>query len=757
MLLNREEVRARLDAADKLNPDLNEGSGGEPYLRAMRGLLPHAEALGDPDLLMDARLGFTWAVRKADRSLEETLREALPVLRRCLLEWHAAPHRFRPSLVRDMWDQFFNLCDLCIRVFAEPAPRMHRLLDELERHCPESRRWTRYAIDHYRMKLEARRGNHDAVERLWRKLRAQGQPEEHFILGGKLGGEALMWQRLGHDDRAIETMAPMLAGQIEVRDGRDRSGDLLVPYLRTGRVEEAVAAHQRTYTRHDMKLEEFGAHLQFCALTGNEERGIEVMRRNVGKLLTRSGHVEWTWTAAAAVLLCRRIMEKDLDREWPGFCECDESQCHHGAVMSYADLGARLRWEVVRLSLELDEMDDSAFMSEKVAEIMDAAPVMESLPLPPGPARQNRYRPPAHFSGATNLGRALDEAATLDTWARFIRLQRLLQAALVRDEPDVQPDIRLALAEELMTRGLLAESRVWRHRLFAVVAELARSYDARPSRLGAARLDRIWRAVPFVLDSVLTYPAVHAAQIGGLLRIMEPHCRPGTDDVRHLRWFAVELAVRRGDAAAARSAWDAFDALPPAGSYRTRTSTLRRVRWWLDLGQDDAALEAVEPLLADVPHGEDREDYLLSAYLRAGRPEKAHEVHERTYRTAREAPEVAAHLDFCARTGEFERGRELLHRGLGLLHTARNDSECSIDRVRAYGAAIRFSERIVKAGLDETWTWPADDCCAAEDDWSYTRLAESCRTEARLFATRWDELMGAGGAQALVFGAPPPR
>ncbi|GAA4079898.1 hypothetical protein [Actinomadura miaoliensis] len=747
MLLDRNEIEARLEAAGKLDSE-DGGPGGEVYVEAMRDILPHAEALGDPDLLMHARLGFTWATLRSDREAQEVFRVILPVLRRCLLDWHAAPHRFRPGLVEAMWNQFFNICDCYVRLFPEPARRIHRFLDELERYCPPTRRSTRYAIDQYRMKVEARRGDRDAVERLWRELRAQGEPEEHFHLDGKIGGDAFMWQRLGRDDRAVEVMAPVLAGQIEVRNGRNRSDALLLPYLRAGRLDEAVAAHQSTYTRHRMRLEELGAHLQFCALTGNEERGLDVLDRNVDRFFTRTGGVEWLWTAAAAVLLCRRVMEKDLDRQWFRSCECDESRCHHGAVMSYADLGARLRWAVVDFSLELDEMDESTFMSEQVSKIMHAEPIMESLALPPGTAvpRHHETPPAAHLPSGTDPARALDEAATLDTWTRFIRLQRLLRATPAGDETD----IRLALLDELMSPELHAETSHWRHQLFATLAELARSHDAHPSLLGADRLDRIWRAVPFTLDSVLTHPTVHAAQIRGLLRTLEPHCRPGTDDLHHLRWFAVELQVRRGDLDAARAAWAAFADLPASDAYTTRPNILRRTLWWLDLGCDDEAVDSMALLLDAPPGAEDREDYLLLPYLRAGRLDRAREVHERTYRTALGAPELAAHLEFCARTGELDHGRELIQRHLGYFHAWRADHDCPIDRVRAYGAAARLSDRLVADGLDETWTRPADECCEAEDGWSYARFAASTRFEGDLFVTRWDELMGTTATRTLV-------
>ena len=757
MPLSRDEIRARLDEADRLNPDLNGGVGGEAYLEAMRGLLPHAEALGEPDLLMDVRLGYTWALLKSDLSADEVFREVLPVLRRCLLDLHAHPGRYRDLLADDLWNQVLNVCSVYIRLFPAPARLLHRLLDELERYCPSSRPWTRYAIDHYRMELFARQGDHEAVERLWVRLRAKGLPRDHFILPGWAGCLAVMWQRLGRDDRALEAMAPLLTGQIETSDGDDHSDALILPYLRTGRFDEAVEAHRRHYARPGMKLEGLAAHLQFCALTGNEERGMEVLQRNVGLLLTRSSEGEWTWTAAAAVLLCRRVMERDLDRRWCRTCECADEECYHDAVMSYADLAGRLYWQVVELSLALDEKDGGTSMSERTTAIMFAEPVVEHLSLPEG--RGGAPRPEPHLPADADLAAELERVTGLDTWPRFVRTQRILQTAMVRDETGPQPDIRLALLDQLTSPELRAEIR-GSQQSFGALSDLARwAAGTGPERVGADRLDRMWRAVPVVLNDVLTFPAVHAAQIRGLLRTLEPLCRPGTDDLHHLRWFTVELEVRRGDLDAARAAWAAFEALPPADAHRTREAVLRRALWWLDLRWDEGVREAVAALAS----GDDREDYLLPVLLRAGEEDRARELHERTYPTVREAPEVAAHLEFCARTGAFERGRELIRRNLDLYHTTRDDTECSIDLLRAYGAGIAFTERLVEAGLDEEWTWPAHECCGAEEGWTYARFAESCRVEARLFATRWDMLMGAGAEAGAGQGPtgrlclPPPR
>ncbi|GAA0948910.1 hypothetical protein [Actinocorallia libanotica] len=745
-MLDRDEIHTRLKAAEKLDPE-DGGPGGEAYVEAMRSVLTHAEALGEPNLLFRARLSFAWALRSKplEKGKADFFGEALPVLRRCLLMWHAEPHLFDAHNVRAMWNQLFLVVDAYIWLYPEPVQRLHRFLDELERYCPPTRRSTRYTIDHYRMKLDARRGDLDAVERTWLRLRAQDEPEEHLNLAGKAAIESRMWQRLGRGDRAVAAAAPLAAGRFPTK--KDRRDALVLPYLNAGRLDEAVAAHQHTYTGTDLKLDGTAIHLEFCARTGNEERGLDVLHRNLDYFENEVATVEYLWTAAAAVLLCRRIMAKDLDREWVWDCACDDPDCDATPVWTYAIFASRLYWEVVNFAEELDGLNGTTFQSEKIRELLHAEPVTDDLPLPPdtAPPRQHACPPLAHHLPSAMaddpLGTLTEARALERNRRRIVRIQHVLQNAIASDDRELLPDVRLTLLEELTPLN-----STWRFKLFSALSEYLRLHDAQSSPLGADGLEAVWRAVPIVLDRVLTLPTVHPAQIRGLLHRLEPHCRPDTDDLHHLRWFGTELEVRCGDVEAAASAWSAFDALPAGAAYATRENVLRRAQWWLDLGRDDPALE----ILAD------HEPLRLLPYLRAGRLEEARELHEHTYRTAQHPMEVAAHLEFCARTDELEHGKELILRNLDLFHTSRNDEECSIDRLRAYGSAIRLGERIVASGRDEQWTWPADDCCPPEDDWTYARFTESCRSEGDFFLTRWDWLIGGHATRTRVAGLPRP-
>lgn len=748
--LDGEELRRRHQAAWRLEPG-KPGGGKEPFVAAMEAVLADAEALGDPETLFRVRIDYGYALRSKSwkHRSQEVIGEALGVLRKALLMWHAEPHRYSPAHVTAMWTQLYNVLDWYIRMDVQPADRVHRLIDELERYCPPERRWSRYALDDARMDLEARRGNVAEVERLWRRLRAQGTPEEHFVPDGHAAGNARMWARLERYDLAFEALAPVVSGQIPVRDDNAYETALLMPYLHTGRLDEAVAAHRRTYALPGLTYEDVAAHLEFCARTGNEERGLDVLHRNLGRIGFDCRFAVHVWTAAAAALLCRRVCAAGLDREWFWPCECDDPDCDYLPLITYAKLGAQLRWRAVNLAREIGEMDGSTDLPERIEALILAEPVVDRLELPPPsapPARDAGPRLAAHLdvTDPGGLRRELGRARAVEGARRRIgRTQQVVQNATAAGAADVVADARFALLDDL-----LAEAREgWRRDLFSTVEELLRLHDDRPELFGAERLDALWRAVPVALDRVLARPGPHLRQVRDLLDRLEPRCRPGTDDLHHVRWFRTGEAARRGDPDAARAAWAEFRALPPAARYAGRGHVLRSVLWWLDLGCDGEAFAAA----AALPAGDEREDLLLPALLRAGRTERAREVHERAHRTASGAAEVAAHLLYCAEAGALEHGRDLLLRVLDLYHIT-DDEDWEFDLLRAYAGAIRVSEGLVAAGLDEPWTWPADACCEPEDGWSFARLAASCRDYLGVYAHRWEEVLGTAFHTRAAFG-----
>ncbi|MFD8707767.1 hypothetical protein ACFV1W_35170 [Kitasatospora sp. NPDC059648] len=88
----------------------------------------------------------------------------------------------------------------------------------------------------------------------------------------------------GDDARALEILAPVLDG----RSGCEQEPYLsqataLLPLLRRGRPDEARSAHLAGYRYARGKaamLAAVGQHIEFCALSGNEPRGLELLAEN---------------------------------------------------------------------------------------------------------------------------------------------------------------------------------------------------------------------------------------------------------------------------------------------------------------------------------------------------------------------------------------------------------------------------------------------------------------------------------------------
>jgi hypothetical protein len=127
---------------------------------------------------------------------------------------------------------------------------------------------------------------------------------------------------LGDDWGALEYWAPVLAGdqRCVAQPGRIM-GRTLLPLIRAGLLDEARDAHQRGYllVRGDLGQQAaVGQHIEFCALTGNETRGLELAIEHAGWLAgpevsgpgsagTGSDAASWLEFAAGVCVLLRRL------------------------------------------------------------------------------------------------------------------------------------------------------------------------------------------------------------------------------------------------------------------------------------------------------------------------------------------------------------------------------------------------------------------------------------------------------------------
>ena len=203
---------------------------------------------------------------------------------------------------------------------------------------------------------------------------------------------------LGDDSGALGYWAPLLDGELKCAEEPHRVlAKALLPLVRTGRAEDARDAFLRGYplARHNISLcAAVGGHIEFCALTGNEARGLEILAEHTAWLTdTQLDTADRLAFLTGVSVLLRRL--KALG---------------HGALPvgpgTVAGTAPVLEAEVRELCSRYDARNRSMTVSARVAAQLAQKPLLERLPLglparlphpaaPPSPAPQPAAPQPA--------------------------------------------------------------------------------------------------------------------------------------------------------------------------------------------------------------------------------------------------------------------------------------------------------------------------------------------------------------------------
>ena len=179
---------------------------------------------------------------------------------------------------------------------------------------------------------------------------------------------------LGDDDGALEQWAPVLDGTLKCREEpHSVLGKAALPLLRTGRVDEARGAFLAGYSLARQKVSLFqavGQHIEFCALTGNEARGLEILAEHQGWLADRevSASKRLSFIGGVAVLL-RRLTA------------LGHSSLPVGTSHTVASLSAALDEEIREICGRYDARNASSAVSDRIAARLRQEPLVGQLPL----------------------------------------------------------------------------------------------------------------------------------------------------------------------------------------------------------------------------------------------------------------------------------------------------------------------------------------------------------------------------------------
>lgn len=234
----------------------------------------------------------------------------------------------------------------------------------------------------------------------------------------------------GDDEGGLAQWKPVLDGERTCADEPHRVlARALLPLVRTGRVAAARGAHLTGYplVRHTESLRPSVAlHLEFCALTGNEARGLEILTEHASALADSGSDAGARLAFATGVcVLLRRLVALRLG-DLPL------------ADATVESVRARLEVEIGALCARYDARNGNSAVSLRAAARLAAQPLVDRLPL-------------GLRSTLPRAGSAPDRVSAADDFSgdRAAEVRRLaeLGAARLADTPEeAEAHLREALA-----------------------------------------------------------------------------------------------------------------------------------------------------------------------------------------------------------------------------------------------------------------------------------------------------------------------
>ncbi|GAA3208567.1 hypothetical protein [Actinocorallia longicatena] len=430
--MNAEEIRAGLAECDRLPK-------GRVKAERLETLAEAARAGFDRKLEADVLLTL---VRSYEYGGE---RDRLPVaFGRILKIYDEFPLELSSHTHTIHWQLKWMTYGL-VRNPAVPLATAERWLGELESRYRQ-RGYSARPILSFRSLLAEYRGDRAEAEAMMDASLAAERDEMADCDACERNDWGSLRAHLGDDEGALEHWAPILDGERHCMEEPHRVlAKALLPLVRTGRIDEARSAFLRGYPMVRLQpglREAVGFHLEFCALTGNEARGVELLAEHVAWLDERGADTapRLGFLSGAAVLL-RRL----------------RALGHDGLTIGGRDaagLSAEIEAEIAELAAKYDTRHGDTVFGAGVEARLSSPPLLASLPLGavatrlPAPVAVEAGLPEETFTSLVAEARRLSAAnhpGAVAAWSRVAARQ---------EEPPADVAADLARAAAL---GLAAE------------------------------------------------------------------------------------------------------------------------------------------------------------------------------------------------------------------------------------------------------------------------------------------------------------
>lgn len=182
----------------------------------------------------------------------------------------------------------------------------------------------------------------------------------------------------GQDSEAIEVWEPVLAGRNTCKEEPHRVlAQSLLPLVRLDRLTEARSHHLRGYrlARGDESLlRQIGEHIEFCALTGNEPRGLEILAEHAAHLRPLADVQAQLEFSGGILVLLRRLVEL-------GHGDLPAVPLQGAAGRTVRELYDRLYADASAIAARFDARNGNAHISGRFEERIARQPLLDALPL----------------------------------------------------------------------------------------------------------------------------------------------------------------------------------------------------------------------------------------------------------------------------------------------------------------------------------------------------------------------------------------
>jgi tetratricopeptide (TPR) repeat protein len=372
-----QELARMLDEAHRM-PE------GDARIALLEDLVRHADASGEPRLPFEARMELTSAYQHGGET-----GKAFVTFSWCLAAYDREPGKFTEDddgLLR--WQYKWTVAAL--KRFPEvPLDRSYRALDDMERRYLAGGH-SMHAVHTLRCEIADHVGDLETGDEWYRKWNAAPRDENSDCVACDPTSRVYHLVLRGRDEEAVAIADPVLKGRITCAvQPHSIQSALLMPYLRTGRAVEARDAHRRAYRaiRNNRDyLDDLGRHLWFCAVTGNEAHGLEMLERHLSWLDRPADPMALLEASGSAALLLGRLVGQGHGGQRVRRPEFGDRPSSDPEVAELAD---ELRTTAVRLAARFDERNQTDFQSRVLTEKLESQPVLDHLPL----SRASRRRP----------------------------------------------------------------------------------------------------------------------------------------------------------------------------------------------------------------------------------------------------------------------------------------------------------------------------------------------------------------------------